>query len=36
MVGFPDATNRLLQQPFYMQIAIHSTILAEKFPGTIA
>jgi hypothetical protein len=36
MAPFPDATNRLLQQPFYTQITIHSAILAENFPGTIA
>jgi hypothetical protein len=36
MTGFPNASNQLLLQPFYHQLAIHSTILAEKFPGTIA
>jgi hypothetical protein len=36
MAAFPDATNRLLQQPFYYELAIHSTILAENVPGTIA
>jgi hypothetical protein len=36
MACFANATNRLLQQPLYPQITIHSTILAEKLPGTIA
>jgi hypothetical protein len=36
MPGFPNATNQLFRLPFYHQLTSHSTILAEKIPGTIA
>jgi hypothetical protein len=36
MPGFTNATNQLFPLPFYHQLTIHSTILAEKIPGTIA